>query len=220
MRILLVEDDPLLGDGIRIALQQAGYSVDLFTNGVEARHALDAESFDVMVLDLGLPQKDGLSLLREMRAAGFLLPVLILTARDTVADRVAGLDLGADDYMVKPFDLDELHARIRALLRRHSGRASPTIKYGSIELDPAARLVTLAGQYISLTAKEFSMLYLFLENVGHILSREQIEEKIYGWNDLVESNSTEVHIHHLRKKLGKELIITVRGAGYLIPKLA
>ena len=220
MRILLVEDDPLLGDGIRVALQQAGYSVDLFTNGVEARHALDAESFDVMVLDLGLPQKDGLSLLREMRAAGFLLPVLILTARDTVADRVAGLDLGADDYMVKPFDLDELHARIRALLRRHSGRASPTIKYGSIELDPAARLVTLAGQYISLTAKEFSMLYLFLENVGHILSREQIEEKIYGWNDLVESNSTEVHIHHLRKKLGKELIITVRGAGYLIPKLA
>ena len=220
MRILLVEDDPLLGDGIRIALQQAGYSVDLFTNGVEARHALDAESFDVMVLDLGLPQKDGLSLLREMRAAGFLLPVLILTARDTVADRVAGLDLGADDYMVKPFDLDELHARIRALLRRYSGRASPTIKYGSIELDPAARLVTLAGQYVSLTAKEFSMLYLFLENVGHILSREQIEEKIYGWNDLVESNSTEVHIHHLRKKLGKELIITVRGAGYLIPKLA
>jgi two-component system response regulator QseB len=220
MRVMLVEDDALLGDGIVRALRQAGHSVDLFANGVEARHALDTESFDVMILDLGLPKKDGLSLLREIRAAGFHLPVLILTARDTVADRVSGLDLGADDYMVKPFDLDELHARIRALLRRHSGRASPVIKHEGIELDPAARTVTLNGEYVSLTVKEFSVLHLLLENVGHVLSREQIEEKIYGWNELVESNSTEVHIHHLRKKLGKDLIATVRGAGYLIPKPA
>jgi DNA-binding response OmpR family regulator len=218
MRVLLAEDDPQLGSGIRTGLEQAGYTVDWLTRGDEVRHALEAENFDIMILDLGLPNKDGLSLLREARAAGLTLPVLILTARDTVADRVAGLDVGADDYMNKPFDLDELHARIRALLRRHSGRAEPLIRHGEVVLDPAARLVMLGGQNVSLTAREFAVLHLLLENAGRVLSREQIEEKVYGWNELVESNSTEVHIHHLRKKLGKDVIVTVRGVGYMIPK--
>lgn len=219
MRILLVEDDAQLGDGIRIGLEQAGYCVDWISNGAAAQHALRTENFDLMILDLGLPQKDGLSLLREVRDDGLSLLVLILTARDAAEDRVVGLDHGADDYMVKPFDLDELRARIRALMRRRSGRASSVIKYREIELDPASRLVKQNGEQVSLTVREFAVLYLLLENTGRVLSREQIEEKIYGWNELVESNSTEVHIHHLRKKLGKDLVLTVRGVGYMVPKI-
>mgnify|MGYP002620809067 CR=1 FL=1 len=220
MRVLLIEDDPQLGDGIRAGLEQSGYSVDWLTNGAQAHAALISEGFDVMILDLGLPCQDGLSLLRELREAGQSLPVLILTARDTVADRIKGLDCGADDYMTKPFDLDELSARVRALMRRHSGRASPVITHGDIVLDPSARRVTRNGQAVPLTTKEYAVLYMLLDNRGHVLSREQIEERVYSWNELVESNATEVHVHHLRKKLGKDLIMTVRGAGYLIPKTA
>lgn len=219
MRILLVEDDAQLGEGIRIGLERAGYCVDWISNGAAAQHALRTENFDLMILDLGLPQKDGLSLLREVRDDGLNLLVLILTARDAAEDRVVGLDHGADDYMAKPFDLDELQARIRALMRRRSGRASSVIKYKEIELDPASRLVKQDGEQVSLTVREFAVLYLLLENTGRVLSREQIEEKIYGWNELVESNSTEVHIHHLRKKLGKDLVLTVRGVGYMVPKI-
>lgn len=219
MRILLVEDDALLGEGIRIGLEQAGYCVDWISNGAAAQHALRTEDFDLMILDLGLPQKDGLSLLREVRDEGLSLLVLILTARNAAEDRVAGLDHGADDYMVKPFDLDELQARIRALLRRRSGRASSVIKYREIELDPASRLVKKSDEQVPLTVREFAVLHLLLENTGRVLSREKIEENIYGWNELVESNSTEVHIHHLRKKLGKDLILTVRGVGYMVPKI-
>lgn len=218
MRILLVEDDSQLGNGMRVGLERAGYAVDWLTDGDEAQQALQSESFDLMVLDLGLPKLDGLSVLKQIRDKGEDLPVLILTARDTVADRVTGLDYGADDYMIKPFDLDELYARIRALSRRKVDRASPLVRYGDIEVDPAARTVMKEGKPVMLPAKEFSILILLLDNVGRVMSREQIEEKVYNWNDSVESNATEVHIHHLRKKLGKELIVTVRGVGYMVPK--
>lgn len=218
MRILLVEDDPQLGSGMRTALEKIDYTVDWLTDGLAARAALSTEPFDLMVLDLGLPSLSGISLLKEIREAGNKIPVLILSAHDTVADRVDGLDCGADDYMVKPFDIDEFYARIRALLRRKVDRASPSITYGSIVLDPAARTVTLDEKPVFLPSKEFSILYLLLENSGRVMSREQIEEKLYSWNDAVESNATEVHIHHIRKKLGKELIATVRGVGYMVPK--
>ena len=218
MRILLVEDDSQLGAGISAALTQAGYAVDWLKDGAGVKQALTTEGFDVMVLDLGLPNADGLSLLKNIRESNISLPVLILTARDSIHDRVAGLDQGADDYMVKPFDLDELHARLRALIRRQAGRASPTIQYGDITLDPAAHTVTHNGKFVSLASREFAVLHLLLENIGRVMSREQIEEHLYGWNDSVESNATEVHIHHLRKKLGKQIILTVRGVGYMVPK--
>ncbi len=220
MRILLVEDDPQLGQGMRAALEQVGYTVDWLTDGLDARNALTTAPFDLMVLDLGLPSLSGISLLKEIREEGNKIPVLILSAHDTTADRVSGLDCGADDYMIKPFDLEEFYARIRALLRRRMDRASPAISYGSIILDPAARTVTLNGKPVFLPSKEFSILFLLLENAGRVMSREQIEEKLYSWNDAVESNATEVHIHHIRKKLGKELIVTVRGVGYMVPKTA
>jgi len=218
MRILLVEDDPQLGAGMRAALEQMDYIVDWLTDGLEARRALMTEPFDLIVLDLGLPSLSGINLLKEIREEGNKIPVLILSAQDTAADRVEGLDCGADDYMIKPFDLDEFYARIRALLRRKMDRASPAIIYGPIVLDPAARTVTLDDKPVFLPSKEFSILYLLLENSGRVMSREKIEEKLYSWNDAVESNATEVHIHHIRKKLGKELIVTVRGVGYMVPK--
>ena len=164
-----------------------------------------------------LPKKDGLKILKDLRARGDTLPVLILTARDTINDKVIGLDSGADDYLVKPFDLDELSARLRALLRRQSGRATPGIEYGNLRLDPAAHTLTQAGQLVILSAREFAILQTLLENIGKILSRTRLEESLYGWNEEIESNAVEVHIHHLRKKLGKELIRTVRGIGYMIP---
>ena len=218
MRILLVEDDSQLGSGMRSALEKIDYTVDWLTDGLSARSALMTESFDLMVLDLGLPLLSGINLLKEIREQGNKIPVLILSAHDTAADRVVGLDCGADDYMIKPFDLDEFYARIRALLRRKVDRASPEITYGSIILDPAARTITLDDKPVFLPSKEFAILYLLLENSGRVMSREQIEEKLYSWNDAVESNATEVHIHHIRKKLGKELIVTVRGVGYMVPK--
>jgi len=218
MRILLVEDDPQLGNGISSALLQEGYAVDWLNNGESARQAISLNTFDLIILDIGLPQMDGLTLVKLLRFNGDTTPVLILTARDTVADRVKGLDVGADDYMIKPFELEELFARIRALLRRKVGRAKPMIEYGDIVVDPAAHRVTSKGEPVSLSSKEFAVLNLLLDHVGSVLSRRQIEESIYGWNEAVESNATEVHIHHLRKKLGKKLILTVRGIGYMIPE--
>jgi DNA-binding response OmpR family regulator len=218
MRLLLVEDDPLLGDGIRVGLSLAGFVVDWVKDGLAAKLALEAGEYALLVLDLGLPRLSGTELLKWLRGAGNNTPVLILTARDTVGDRVRGLDAGADDYLVKPFDLDELAARIRALLRRAGGRATPLIVHGALRVDPASRLVTLAGSPVELSPKEFAVLQYLLENAGRALSRERLEQSLYGWGEEVESNAVEVHIHHLRKKLGAELIRTIRGVGYLVDK--
>jgi two-component system OmpR family response regulator/two-component system response regulator QseB len=215
MRILLVEDDRLLGDGLKAGLTQAGYAVDWLRDGETAVAALSTESFAAMVLDLGLPKRDGLSVLQWLRERRDATPVLILTARDQLEDRVRGLDLGADDYVLKPFDLDEIAARLRALVRRAHGRPQPVLSLGDIELDPAARTVTRAGQPVELTPREFDLLHLLLENAGRVLTRRALEEQLYAWNDAVDSNALEVHIHHLRKKLGNELIRTVRGVGYM-----
>lgn len=218
MRVLLVEDDALLGDGIRVGLKQAGFAVDWVTDGHAAKLALETEEYALLVLDLGLPRLSGMELLKWLRVRGNRLPVLILTARDTVADRVAGLDSGADDYLIKPFDLDELIARLRALLRRSGGLAEPLLRHGGIELDPAAHQVRRDGQTVELSAREFTLLHELLLHAGRVQSREQLEQRLYGWGEEVESNSVEVHVHHLRKKLGTELIRTLRGVGYVIDK--
>lgn len=220
MRLLLVEDDALLGDGLRAGLVQDGYSVDWLRDGTSAEAALRSSSYDLAVLDINLPGRNGLQLLKGLRNHGSTLPVLLLTARDTVADRVAGLDSGADDYLVKPFDLDELLARLRALLRRHSGRASPELRHGELLVDPAAHTVTLVGSPVEISPREFAVLQLLLENRGKVLSRSRLEEGLYSWQSEVESNAVEVYIHHLRKKLGQSLIRTVRGVGYVIDKSA
>ena len=218
MRLLLVEDDALLGDGIRNGLKQQDFAVEWLRDGESAVHSLLHEHYDVVVLDLGLPKKHGLDVLREIRAKGVKLPVLILTAQDAVEDRIAGLDAGADDYLVKPFDLDELYARIRALLRRSSGRADPKIIHGEIEIDPAAHQVMLAGNIVELSRREYAVLLELLQNRGRVLSRTRLEEGLYEWSEQIESNTVEVHVHHLRKKLGVELIRTIRGVGYIIIK--
>ncbi|MDE1943302.1 MAG: response regulator [Betaproteobacteria bacterium] len=218
MRTLLVEDDPLLGDGIRAGLKQAGYAVDWARDGQTAKVSLETGEYALLVLDLGLPKLSGMDLLKWLRTKGDRIPVLVLTARDTVADRVAGLDAGADDYLIKPFDLDELIARLRALSRRSTGQAAPLLQHGNIELDPAARQVRKDSQNIDLSAREFTLLQELLLQAGRVLSREQLEERLYGWGEEVESNSVEVHIHHLRKKLGSSLIRTIRGVGYVIDK--
>jgi len=198
---------------------QSGYMVDWLRSGREAASALQNEEPDLLVLDLGLPDKDGLSVLRALRARDSSLPVLILTARDTVEDRIAGLDVGADDYLVKPFDLGELSARLRAIARRRSGRATPLIRYGDLVLDPASRIVSVDGADVNLSAKAIAILEALLERPGMPLSRERLEQILYGWSEGVESNAVEVHIHHLRKKLGKDRIRTIRGLGYMMPKL-
>lgn len=218
MRLLLVEDDPLLGDGIRVGLSLAGFVVDWVKDGQAAKLALQAEVYALVVLDLGLPRLSGTELLKWLRGTGNDVPVLILTARDTIADRVSGLDAGADDYLVKPFDLDELAARIRALLRRAGGRTTPLIVHGALQVDPASHLVTQAGIPVELSSREFAVLLDLLENAGRARSREQLEQSLYGWGDEVESNAVEVHIHHLRRKLGAELIRTLRGVGYLVDR--
>ena len=218
MRILLVEDDPQLGDGLTIGLRQAGFAVDWVKDGNSADHALQSETFDLIVLDLGLPRLSGMEVLSRARSRRQTLPVLILTARDATGDKVSGLDAGADDYLVKPVDLDELAARIRALTRRSAGRAAPLLTRGDLTLDPAAHSVTLAGAPIELSSREFSLLQMLLENAGRVLSRSQLEQSVYGWRDEPDSNALEVHIHHLRKKLGSELIRTLRGVGYTIPR--
>ncbi|MGA9395980.1 MAG: response regulator [Azonexus sp.] len=218
MRILLVEDDPELGDGLTIGLRQAGFAVDWLKDGNSANQALQSESFDLVVLDLGLPRLSGMEVLTRARGRGQSMPVLILTARDATGDKVSGLDAGADDYLVKPIDLDELTARIRALTRRSAGRAAPLLTHGDLELDPAAHSVTLAGQPVELSSREFSLLQMLLESAGRVLTRSQLEQSLYGWRDEPDSNALEVHIHHLRKKLGSELIRTLRGVGYTIAK--
>ena len=218
MRILLVEDDGLLGDGLRTGLRGDGHAVDWVTGCGAATAALATEPFDLVVLDLGLPDGDGLDLLRRLRREGRELPVLVLTARDTVDDRVRGLDGGADDYVVKPVDLDELGARLRALVRRAHGQTQDLLAARDVVLDPAARRVTLGGEPVALAAREFDLLHALLLNAGRVLSREQLEQHLYRWGQEVDSNAVEVHIHHLRRKLGAELIQTVRGVGYLVPR--
>jgi DNA-binding response OmpR family regulator len=216
MRVLLAEDDDLLGDGLKTGLKQEGYTVDWVKDGQSAENALLDNEFDLVVLDLGLPKKAGLEVLKQIRSSGKHLPVLILTARDSVQDRVTGLDSGADDYLVKPFDLEELCARLRVLQRRTGGRSAPVIVHGKISLDPAAHKVLLNGEPINLSMREFVLLQHLMENIGRVIPRARLEEKLYGWDAEVESNSLEVFIHHLRKKLGTDFIRTVRGVGYMI----
>ncbi|MEM1244440.1 MAG: response regulator transcription factor [Pseudomonadota bacterium] len=216
MRLLLVEDDQMLGDGVKKGLLQNGYTVDWVKDGNKAAKTLKLEEYDIIVLDIGLPEKSGLDVLREFRRAGKKTPVLILTALETIEDRVKGLDSGADDYLTKPFDLNELCARLRALQRRYSNRAETRITYKQLTLDPAAHTVTLSGEEINLARREFALLHKLLRNIGQVLSREQLAQSLYGWEEDVDSNAVEVHVHNLRKKLGNEYIRTIRGVGYLI----
>jgi len=218
MRILLAEDDVQLGEGLSLGLRELGHTVDWVQDGVAAEQALSSESLDVLILDLGLPKRDGLEILKQLRKSEMKLPVLVLTARDRIEDRIEGLDLGADDYVVKPFDLLEVNARLRAICRRREGRAAPLVEYRNIVLDPASREVRQEGVSVELSSYEYSVLELLITHSGRILSRKFIEENLYGWDEGVESNAIEVYVHHLRKKLGKSLIRTVRGVGYTIPK--
>ncbi|MEO6958912.1 MAG: response regulator [Burkholderiaceae bacterium] len=218
MRLLLVEDDSILGNGIEVGLKQAGFAVDWARDGHAAQLALQTTDYELVVLDLGLPRVSGMDVLQQLRRKGSDLPVLLLTARDTVRDRVVGLEAGADDYLVKPFDLAELVARIRALLRRAHGRSTTMIHYGDLVLAPDSLSVVRGDQIISLSARECAILTDLLEHRGSVLSRSRLEESLYGWNEEIDSNAVEVHIHHLRKKLGDNLIKTLRGVGYLIAK--
>jgi DNA-binding response OmpR family regulator len=214
LRVLLVEDDALLGDGIRAGLKLADYAVDWVRDGEAARLALSSHDYDACVLDLGLPKKDGVAVLKELRSQGSKLPVLILTARDTQADKIAGLDAGADDYLTKPFDLGELQARMRALLRRSAGAATPTLEHAGVVLEPASKRVTLSGVPVTLSAREYALLLDLLSHKNQLRTRSQLEESLYAWGEEKESNTVEVYIHHLRKKLGADFIRTVRGFGY------
>ena len=214
MKILLVEDDSMLGDTLCRGLDQSGHAVDWLREGAAADSALRAQVFDMVLLDIGLPNRDGLSILRQLRSRGNHIPVIILTARDEVSDRVAGLDSGADDYLSKPFALDELEARIRALARRHSGYTNPIYGCGELTLDPATREVRFRGDPVVLSVREYQLLAALMRRPGAILSRTQLEEQLYDWGSEIESNVVEVHIHRLRQKLAPELIRTVRGLGY------
>ncbi len=220
MRILLVEDDKLLGDGVQAGLAQSGFNVDWVRDGVAAELALKTGEYAGVVLDLGLPRLSGLELLERLRRGGDKVPVLILTARDRVEDRIKGLDGGADDYVVKPFDLHEVAARLRALIRRASGEAAPNLRVGEIELDPAARRVSFRDRPVELSLREFALLQELMLNAGRVLSREQLAQRLYAWGEEIESNAIEVHVHHLRRKLAPELFRTVRGVGYLMPREA
>ncbi|MGC2165764.1 MAG: response regulator transcription factor [Gallionella sp.] len=221
MRILLAEDDPLLGDAIRAGLKQSDYAVDWMQDGVAADQALSTEPYAAVILDLGLPRLSGLEVLKRLRGRNSALknehiPVLILTAMDAIDDRIKGLDTGADDYMVKPFDMGELTARLRALIRRNSGSATPELQVAGITLDPAAHQVSYQGKAIELSAREFALLRALMLNAGKVQSRTQLEEQLYAWGEEVESNAVEVHIHHLRRKLFPDLVETIRGVGYLM----
>lgn len=214
MRVIIVEDDPLLADGLAVGLKLNGMNAEVVGNCADARHALAAGGFDAMVLDIMLPDGSGLDLLRDLRAQGERCPILLLTALDETHDRVAGLDRGADDYLGKPFDLDELAARLRAIGRRGEGRAAPAIAAAGLVLDPASHAVARNGAMIDVTRREFAVLRALAERPGVIRSRAELEERLYGWQEEIESNAIEVHIHNLRQKLGRELIETVRGLGY------
>lgn len=217
MRVLLVEDDAMIGESVRKGLRQDGFTVDWVRDGAAAEAALASHTYEVVLLDLGLPRKSGVEVLKSLRRGGNDVPVLITTARDAVSDRIAGLDNGADDYIVKPYDLDELAARIRAVVRRRAGRTDPVIRVGEVTLDPASHRVTLRGKDVALSARELALLEALLDRRGAILSRSQLEERIYGWGEEVESNAVEVYVHALRRKLGADLVKTVRGVGYVIP---
>ena len=218
MRLLLAEDDPMIGAAVERGLRQDGFVVDWVRDGRAAELALQDGTHEVLLLDLGLPRKQGLDVLATMRRRGDARPVLILTARDAVADRVAGLDAGADDYLVKPFDLDELAARVRALARRRGGRAQPKLVHGAIELDPATRAVTRDGVPVPLSPREFALLEALMARPEAVLSRAQLEERLYGWNEPVESNAVEVHLHGLRRKLGADAVHNVRGVGWTLAR--
>lgn len=219
MRVLIVEDDALLGDALQVGLREQGIAAEWLRDGRSADEALRTEEFAALVLDIGLPRMDGLQLVRRMRARNDRTPVLMLTARDAINDRVLGLDAGADDYVVKPVALAELAARLRALLRRSLGQASPVLSVGSLSLDPAAHRVTFRGKVIELSVREFAVLHEFMANAGRVLTREQLEVRLYEWDRALESNAIEVHIHYLRKKITAEIIHTVRGVGYLMPQM-
>jgi two-component system response regulator QseB len=218
MRLLLVEDDPMIGASVRKGLHQEGHGVDWVRDGAAAELAIANDVYELILLDLGLPRKSGLDLLTNIRRKGVAVPVLVITARDSVADRVRGLDAGADDYLVKPFDLDELSARIRALMRRQGGRAAPLIECGALVMNPATREVILRGAPVTLSGREYALLNALMERPGVPLSRAQLEERIYGWGEEIESNAIEVYIHALRRKLGADSIRNVRGVGYMIPE--
>ena len=218
MRILLAEDDALLGDGLRAGLRQLGFQVDWVRDGEAAERELRAQPYEAAVLDLGLPRKDGLDVLAAIRRSGLKTPVLVLTARDAVPDRIRGLDVGADDYVVKPVDLHELAARLRALVRRAHGQPQECLSAQDIVLDPAARSVRKAGEAVALSTREFDLLQAFMLGANRVLSREQLEQQLYSWGQEVESNAIEVHIHNLRRKLGPALIHTVRGVGYMLQR--
>ncbi|MEF8721966.1 response regulator [Candidatus Accumulibacter phosphatis] len=217
MRVLLVEDDPMIGKSVQQGLRQDGSSVDWVRDGQAAELALTTTPYELLLLDLGLPGRSGLDVLARLRRSGNDIPVLIITARDAVADRIRGLDSGADDYLVKPFDLDELSARMRALLRRHAGRASPVIEHGDLRMNPATHELTQDGRPVALSGREFALLQALLERPGTPLSRTKLEERLYGWGEEIESNAVEVYIHSLRRKLGTERIKNIRGVGYLLP---
>ena len=216
MRLLLVEDDRMIGESLRNALRGCGYAVDWVRDGRAADGTLATERFDLVLLDLGLPQRDGMDVLQALRARGDRTPVIVLTARDSLASRVRGLDAGADDYLVKPFELDELLARMRAVLRRHSGRAEPAIEVGGVSLDPATRTVSRDGVPLALSAREYAVLEALMLRPGAILSRAQLEDRLYGWGEELESNAISVYVHQLRRKLGEGFIHTVRGVGYYV----
>lgn len=216
MRILLAEDDPLLGDGLQAGLRQLGFQVDWVRDGEAAERELRAQPYAVAVLDLGLPRKEGLDVLTAIRLARIATPVLVLTARDAVPDRIRGLNIGADDYVVKPVDLHELAARLRALVRRAHGQPQECLTAQDVVLDPAARSVRQAGEPVTLSTREFDLLQAFMLSADRVLSREQLEQQLYSWGKEVESNAVEVHIHNLRRKLGTALIQTVRGVGYML----
>lgn len=217
MRVLLVEDDPMIGRSVQQGLRQDGHSVDWVRDGQAAEGALATTAYEMLLLDLGLPGKSGLDVLARLRRSLNTVPVLVITARDAVADRIKGLDAGADDYLVKPFDLDELAARMRAVLRRHAGRASPLIEHGDLQMNPATHELTQNGKPVALSAREFALLQTLLEQPGVPLSRAKLEERLYGWGEEIESNAVEVYIHALRRKLGAERIRNIRGVGYLVP---
>lgn len=216
MRLLLIEDDAMIGRAMRQGLEDAGFVVDWVTDGRAAETALHDDVYELAILDLGLPAKDGMTLLRELRARRNDLPILVATARDAVGDRITGLNAGADDYVLKPFDLDELVARIRALLRRHHGSGRPVLECGALSLDPVRREVHLRGMPVDLSAREFSLIEALLQRPGAVISREQLEDAVYGWQQEVGSNAVEVHLHHLRRKLGQDTIRNVRGVGYKV----
>jgi two-component system response regulator QseB len=219
MRLLVVEDDQMIGESMQHGLKNKGLAVDWVRDGKSAELALGNGVYDLMILDLGLPQKSGLELLTQLRQQGNDLPVLIVTARDSVEDKVAGLNIGADDYLVKPFDFNELDARANAILRRRNGRGNPVIVYGGITLDPITHQATLRGRPVGLSAKEFALLHALMAVPGAVLSRAKLEEALYGWDEEVGSNAVEVHIHNLRNKLGSHAILNVRGAGYRVSML-